>query len=154
MATYYGVTAYYPGQVKSDFGTHINFTETIIANHVNALQSEVTAIESTLGSAITTGSGWIGSFDQTTVNWNTLKDRIANIEYGIGTILGEVNPAGGASGQVLTKNSSSDYDYSWQTINALPSFTGNAGKYLTNNGSTASWATVEATINPLFLIGA
>jgi hypothetical protein len=153
VATYYGVTAYYPSQVKSDFGTHVNFTETIIANHVNALQAEMTAVETTLGSAITTSSGWIGSFDQTTTTWNTLKDRIANIEYGINNALTAV-PQGGTSGQVLTKNSGNDYDASWKTFNALPSFVDNAGKYLTNDGTSASWAAVEASISPILLIGA
>jgi len=31
---------------------------------------------------------------------------------------------------------------SWATVNALPSQTGNIGKYLTTDGSVASWATV------------
>lgn len=32
---------------------------------------------------------------------------------------------------------------SWTTVDALPSQTGNAGKYLTTDGSTASWAIVD-----------
>lgn len=35
----------------------------------------------------------------------------------------------------------------------VPSLTGNAGKYLTTDGSTTSWASVEASINPFFLSG-
>jgi hypothetical protein len=31
---------------------------------------------------------------------------------------------------------------SWATVDALPTQTSNSGKYLTTNGSTASWATV------------
>lgn len=153
MATYYGVNAYYPGSIKSDFGTRVNFTETILNNHVNAVQAEIQAIETTLGSNVQTGSGWIGTFDTTTVNWGTLKDRITNIEYGLYNVTTAV-PAGGSTGQVLTKNSGSDYDSSWVTVNALPSFSGNAGKYLTNDGTQAQWATVEAVINPFLLIGA
>ena len=56
------------------------------------------------------------------------------------------NAAGsvGTSGQVLQKNSSSDYDFSWVTFSGLPSQTGNNGKYLTTDGTTASWATVSS----------
>lgn len=36
---------------------------------------------------------------------------------------------------------------------SLPSQTGNSGKYLTTNGTTTSWATVEAGFNPFLLAG-
>lgn len=39
------------------------------------------------------------------------------------------------------------------SVEGLPSQTGNSGKYLTTDGSTASWATVEAGLNPLLLGG-
>lgn len=39
-------------------------------------------------------------------------------------------------------------------ITSLPTQTGNSGKYLTTDGSNASWATVEAGLNPLLLMGA
>ena len=39
------------------------------------------------------------------------------------------------------------------SVEGLPSQTGNAGKYLTTNGTSASWATVEAGLNPLLLGG-
>jgi hypothetical protein len=46
--------------------------------------------------------------------------------------------------QVQTVRLSSDATMSaptsWTTINALPSQTGNSGKYLTTDGSSASWA--------------
>ena len=49
----------------------------------------------------------------------------------------------GNSGKYLTTNGSTT---SWATVDALPSQTGNSGKYLTTDGSTASWATVN--VNP------
>jgi hypothetical protein len=153
VATYYGINAYYPSSIKTDFGTRINFTETILNNHVNAVQSEIQAIETTLGSNVQTGSGWVGTFDTTTVNWATLKDRITNIEYGLYNVYTAV-PAGGTTGQVLTKSSGSDYDSTWTTFNALPTFTDNAGKYLTNDGTQAQWQVVETTISSFLLIGA
>jgi hypothetical protein len=43
------------------------------------------------------------------------------------------------TGKYLTTNGSTA---SWGTVDALPSQSGNGGKYLTTNGSTASWATI------------
>ena len=54
--------------------------------------------------------------------------------------------AGGTTGQVLTKASATDYDTEWTTIDALPDQTGNSGKYLTTDGTDASWAVVN--VNP------
>ena len=42
---------------------------------------------------------------------------------------------------------------STNAVQGLPSQTGNSGKYLTTDGTTASWATVEAGLNPFFLGG-
>ena len=74
----------YPGSVKT-FTAKVDFADTVLAEHVNTLQDEVNALEVNLGTYIRTGSGWIGSFDQVTTSWNSLKDRIANIEYGLYT---------------------------------------------------------------------
>ena len=76
------MTAAYPSSVKS-FTTKVDFTDTVLAEHVNSLQEEVNALQNNLGTLIKTGSGWVGEFDLVTTAWNTLKDRIANIEYGI-----------------------------------------------------------------------
>lgn len=51
--------------------------------------------------------------------------------------------AQGTVGQVLTSNGTSAP--TWETVDALPSQTGNNGKYLTTNGSTASWGTLPTT---------
>jgi len=48
----------------------------------------------------------------------------------------------GSDGQVLTANSAQADGVEWTTVSALPSQTSNAGKYLTTNGTAASWATV------------
>jgi hypothetical protein len=47
---------------------------------------------------------------------------------------------GGNSGKYLTTNGTTS---SWASVDALPSQTGNSGKYLTTNGTTASWATIS-----------
>lgn len=146
------MAASYPSSVKS-FTTKTDFSDTVIAEHINSLQDEVTSVESTLGASIKTGSGWVGSFDQVTTSWSTLKDRIANIEYGLNTAYAGKIPTGGSTGQILVKNSSSNYDVSWGSAGtSLPSQTGNSGKLLTTNGSSASWIDV-ATFHPFLLVG-
>lgn len=135
--------AYYPSSVKNDFTTKVNFSDTILAAHVNDLQGEVTAIEANIGTSVNVGSGWIGAFDQITTNWNTLKDRIANIEYGLNSAYIARVPSGGSTGQVLQKNSGTNYDYSWVTFTGLPSQSTNAGKFLTTDGSSASWSSIS-----------
>lgn len=149
------MTAAYPAAVKS-FTTKVDFTDTVLAEHVNSLQDEVRSLQINLGTAITTGSGWVGSFDQVTTNWNTLKDRIANLEYGLNDAYAAKLPTGGTTGQVLVKSSNSNYETEWADGNFLPSQSGNDGKYLTTDGSTASWATVAQggeTISSFLLAG-
>ena len=90
------MTAAYPTTVKS-FTTKTDFTDTVLAEHVNSLQLEVTSIETVLGTSIRTGSGWVGTFDVITSSWNTLKDRLANIEYGLKDVYDEyVSNVGGS----------------------------------------------------------
>ena len=40
------------------------------------------------------------------------------------------------------------------SVEGLPSQSGNSGKYLTTDGTTASWSSVEAGFNPFLLMGA
>ena len=148
------MTAAYPAAVKS-FTTKVDFADTILAEHVNSLQEEVNSIQANLGTLIKTGSGWVGDFDQITTAWDSLKDRLANIEYGLADVWNAV-PVGGSTGQVLTKTSSTNYATQWSTLDALPSQSGNNGKFLTTDGSTASWATVAQggeTISSFLLAG-
>jgi hypothetical protein len=62
----------------------------------------------------------------------------------------------GSNGQVLTANSAQADGVEWTTLNALPSQTSNAGKYLTTNGSAASWAAIVTDPTPsiFMLMGA
>ena len=136
----------YPSAVRNFGSDVVNFTTTILAEHVNYLRAEVNSIETVLGTYLTLSSGWVGSFTEPVISytWDSLKDRLANIEYGLHTAYAAKTPTGGTSGQVLQKNSSSNYDFSWVTFNGLPTQTSNSGKFLTTDGSTATWATVDA----------
>jgi hypothetical protein len=51
----------------------------------------------------------------------------------------------GTAGQVLKVNSGTT-GLEWGTVDALPSQSGNTGKYLTTNGSIASWATLDLSL--------
>ena len=54
----------------------------------------------------------------------------------------------GSNGQVLTADSTATVGVSWSTLtNEVPSQTGNGGKYLKTDGSTASWANVDITVS-------
>jgi len=98
------VTASYPAAVKS-FVTKVDFADTVLAEHVNSLQDEVNSIQANLGTLIKTGSGWVGEFDQVTSNWNTLKDRLANIEYGLGDVYNDYVSLSGGSTILSSGNS-------------------------------------------------
>jgi hypothetical protein len=135
----------YPGAVRNFGSDVVNFTTTILAEHVNYLRAEVNSVETVLGTYLNLSSGWSGSFTEPTISytWDSLKDRLANIEYGLHTAYAAKTPTGGTSGQVLQKNSSSNYDFSWVTFNGLPTQTSQTGKFLTTDGSAASWSTIS-----------
>ena len=58
------------------------------------------------------------------------------------------------NGYALTVNSATATGLAWAAIDALPSQTGNAGKYLTTDGSAASWATITTDPTPTaFMLG-
>jgi len=74
--------AVYPSGVKS-FQNKTDFTDIILAEHINAIQDEVTAIEAAVGVSPNVSGGYVGAFDDTTITFSTLSARIANIEKGI-----------------------------------------------------------------------
>ena len=140
-------TAVYPANVRSFGSDVVDFTTTILAEHVNFLRAEVNSVETVIGNLPLTTSGWTGSFDRSTTTWNTVRDRIANIEFGLNSAYNAMVPSGGTTGQVLVKSSSSDYAMSWTTGNFLPSQLTHSGQFLTTDGTTASWASVPASYN-------
>lgn len=62
----------------------------------------------------------------------------------------------GTDGQYLQADSTQADGVKWSTVDALPSQTGNTGKYLTTNGTSASWATITTDPSPtsFMLMGA
>ena len=61
----------------------------------------------------------------------------------------------GTNGYYLKADSSTATGLVWSAVDALPSQTGNSGKYLTTNGTAASWATVDTqSVEVMSLMGA
>lgn len=78
--------ASFPTNVRS-FVTKVDLQDTILADHINSLQDEVRAIELTLNGTVDATNGlltsnYTGTFANTT-SWNSLDERITNIERGL-----------------------------------------------------------------------
>ena len=105
------------------------------------------------------GDGFAGTLNSlptaNAANYNIYKDKVyiydshvysiiqSNGSYSWvdgGTITGLPSQTNN-SGKYLTTNGTTA---SWATVDALPSQTNNSGKYLTTNGTIASWSTVDA----------
>jgi hypothetical protein len=74
--------AVYPSGIKS-FVNKSDFTDLILAEHINTLQDEVSAIQAAIGVLPNVSGGYVGTFDDTTTTFSTLATRIANIEKGL-----------------------------------------------------------------------
>lgn len=74
----------YPARVKS-WTARRDLQDLVVAADVNTIYDEVTAMQQDLGAGgVRTSPTWgSGSFDNVTLNWTSLKDRLANIEYGL-----------------------------------------------------------------------
>ena len=98
------MVAQFPTQVRV-FSNKKDLANTVMADHVNALQEEVTAIEDTLTIAILT-STYTGSFVDTT-DWSTLQQRLVNIERGLVNGVPNSPYVRTAGGSVLANSSGS-----------------------------------------------
>ena len=76
--------ASYPSQVAT-FPSHVNVTEIIDAAHPNNIQSELIAVETSLGinPGTSTTPSPSGTFTASSTAYSTLTNRLANIETGI-----------------------------------------------------------------------
>lgn len=148
--------ATFPSEVKQ-FTTKVDFQDLILAEHVNTLQTEVKALQAAIGANPTTIAGWTGTVDQTTQVFSTLRDRIANIEFGLGAILSRL----GAGGDIATTSgtqtlSNKTLSGASNTFSNIPGtavvISGQALPTYIDNAVAA--ATPSGTISSLLLIGA
>jgi len=142
------MAVYYPGNIKNDFSSKVDFTDTVIASHINDLQGEVTAIETTLGTYPLTSSGWgTTGFDTTTTTWSTVKDRINNIEVGIANTRAQVAAisAETLAGTTLKSTITGSSLTSFGTSPVL----NDPKMYMSINGKTASYTAVLSDADKL-----
>lgn len=84
----------------------------------------------------------------TAANWTSSAPTLAQGEIGYETDTNQFKIGDGS-----TAWASLSYFVDTDSIDALPSQTGNDGKYLTTDGSTASWATITTDPTPtVFLL--
>lgn len=92
-----------------------------------------------------TDTVWVWDTDTTAWVDTDQKGQVTSVNNQTGDVTigtNDVLPSQtGNSGKFLTTDGT---DASWATVDALPSQTGNSGKFLTTNGTAASWATVDA----------
>lgn len=130
--------ASYPSQVAT-FPTHVNITEVIDASHPNNIQSEVVALESTVGTspATSTTPSPSGTFTATSTVYSTVKDRLANIETGVvSDAHTQYLRKSGDSANVITPNATS---VKGLVIKAAPSQAANLQEWQTSGGSVITY---------------
>ena len=116
---------------------------TSAASAATSASSALTSANSAATSAASAAAAVAASFD-------------AKGDLLVGTGVDAFSPltVAATNGYALTVNSATATGLAWAAIDALPSQTGNAGKYLTTDGSTASWAVIVTDPTPTaFMLG-
>lgn len=72
--------ASFPSSIAT-FTTKQDYVDTVFAGHVNALQDEVVAIETKLGTGFLTST--TVTYDSVSTSWTTLSARLNNLESGL-----------------------------------------------------------------------
>jgi hypothetical protein len=95
--------ASYPSSIRA-FTNKVDLVDTILADHVNALQDEVRAMQIVLGATALGGnpltSNYAGAFS-TTTEWTSLDERLNNIEAGLVSGTGASSPYVKKSGDAI-----------------------------------------------------
>lgn len=152
-----GSTAYsgYPGGNISITGGEGNYVPSGVRGGGNVSIAGGNNIGSAVGGDVYitggTSPGGGGSVILRTAASSTPTERLRILPNGAWSV-GSDGTSYGTAGQVLTSNGNAAP--TWQSISALPSQTGNSGKYLTTDGTTASWASVTATLSGTVAFGA
>jgi hypothetical protein len=92
------MVAFYPSSVKT-WVPRVNLQDPVLAEDVNTVYEELTAVQTELGVSPKTSGTWgSGSFNSTTTAWSSLKARIQNIENGLYSVHeGYVSKLGGTT---------------------------------------------------------
>lgn len=142
--------ALFPNSVRI-YTAKTDLVDTVLAEHVNLLQDEVTAVENTLGTGLLT-STWSGTFSQATTH-TSVSARLRNIEVGLLSVTAD---AVGAIPKSIT-TTKGDLIVATSSSNPTRLPVGSDGYLLTADSSTAtgvSWsAPPETGLSPLLLMG-
>ena len=140
------MAASFPGKVRT-FSPKVDLVDYVLADHVNSLQNEVTAIEQTLGdNGATLASTYTGTFVKTT-SWPSLAARIANIETGL------VNGTGlntGTSPYVLVAGGSAIQPLTGTVGLVMKTVSGTANLFESRNSSNALGFNIDYNGVPKF----
>lgn len=123
------------------------------SDKVTLAQSQITGLSSSLSAKAPIASPtFTGTPSAPTAVAGTNTTQLATTEF-VGTAIDAIDALPtqtGNGGKFLGTDGSAA---SWQTVDALPSQTGNDGKYLTTNGTSASWQLVVTDPMPsIFLM--
>jgi hypothetical protein len=76
------MAADYPTGTKP-FQNKTDYTQIIVAEHINSLQDEVMAVQNFVGPMPHVSAGYVGTFDDVTTTFSSLAARVSNLEKGI-----------------------------------------------------------------------
>jgi hypothetical protein len=125
-----GVFKFFKGYVpEPDAAVNIN-TDHASFELADISVNDITALNATLSGSVSVGAIVSGSWSGDPISYSKGGTGLTSL---------------GTSGQVLKVNSGAT-GLEWGTVDALPSQSGNDGKYLTTNGSTASWGTLDLSL--------
>jgi hypothetical protein len=75
--------ASYPSSIKT-FTRKRDLLDIVLAADINQVYDEITSVQTVLGAQVVINVGWTsGSFNQSTLTWPSLRERIQNIEFGL-----------------------------------------------------------------------
>lgn len=153
--------ALFPNSVRI-FTSKTDLIDTVLADHVNLLQDEVTAVETALGTSLLV-STWSGSF-ATPSSHASVSSRLANIEAGVvaatasaasaikttgGTLTGGLSGTTAAFSGALTAGSLSGNGSGITALNAANLTSGTvpsarmSGSYTINASTASRWETAR-----------
>lgn len=135
--------------------TYINIATIAAAAQTSATSAATSATSASTSatSAASSATAAATSASSASTSASSAATSAASAAASATTAAGYIPSLTGNAGKYLTNNGTSA---SWATVDALPSQTGNAGKYLTTDGTTASWATANTDPFPqvFMLMGA
>lgn len=118
----------------------ISVNTSIIASKLYADQTASTAAATAVTNLIDSAPTALDTLNELAAAINDDVSFASTITTALGTKEPTLPLQTGNSGKFLTTNGTSK---SWATVDALPAQTDNSGKYLKTNGSSASWSTLD-----------